>query len=337
MAPSVITRVLEAPRPHYRGGEPLDLISLADFKEEMKLKGSGDDDWLKKQISRSSAAISRFCNRTFQIERVQDEIWPFRDPYPWQLPANLMPLQLARWPLAVKPSHAGIAPPYAPELSAQTGGALAAGRYSVRVSFFSEQGETAASLRSEIWLSGSQTIVVAAPEVHHGEQATSWNCFVGLAGEPETLQNFAPLSLDEAFDVEGPLVAGQNVPPHMLVVEHAKIPLPLTEWRDFQVDCKTGEVHRVFLDGYVSKWPVQKITAEYLAGFEEVPGDIRDAAIELVKFRYFMRTRDPGVRSENVEGILQSDYWFGTGPGGPADMPAYVADKLSRYRVPVIA
>jgi hypothetical protein len=106
---------------------------------------------------------------------------------------------------------------------------------------------------------------------------------------------------------------------------------------DFLADSELGHLTRLDVISYPTKWDAWPIVAQYKAGFTTLPADLVDACIQLVKWRYFSRLRDPGVRSENVSGVYEAQYWLGTGLGGPDDLPAEVAAKVARYRLPVVA
>jgi hypothetical protein len=111
----------------------------------------------------------------------------------------------------------------------------------------------------------------------------------------------------------------------------------LVQGTDFLVVTDLGQLLRRFDDGNLRKWDSEPVTVAYQAGYATIPADLQDAVIDLIKGRWYARSRDPGLRQESVDGVWSGTYWFGTGPGGPADMPDYVAAKLDRYRVPVVA
>ncbi|MES5483581.1 hypothetical protein QMZ05_12555 [Bradyrhizobium sp. INPA03-11B] len=76
-----------------------DLVDLDTVKGALDLKDNKADAFLKKAIGFVSAEIAQFCNRVFPVETVEDDFWPARDPYPYQVPGGISPLQLSRWPL----------------------------------------------------------------------------------------------------------------------------------------------------------------------------------------------------------------------------------------------
>lgn len=100
MAVETITTVLVAATATPPAG-PYDLTDLATVHDELALPmtDTGDDAFLSRAITQASAAISRYCNRVFAVETVQDQIFIQQDPYPWQVPGGVYPLQLSRWPL----------------------------------------------------------------------------------------------------------------------------------------------------------------------------------------------------------------------------------------------
>ncbi|QAY96703.1 hypothetical protein CWB41_13985 [Methylovirgula ligni] len=346
MTPNVVTTVLSAATPEFAGGKSRDLCSLEEVREELDLGDRRADRWLQKQITNESETVETFCNRIFRAQYYQDHFWPFRDSVPRKFEADLLPLQLARWPIACGTSHAGIAPPRRPSLSAVAGSAPVATVFFVRISYVTSTGETAASLESGLAVGPGQLLQVASPVQDVGDRAIGWNCYIGTSPNKGTLQNASPISIGQDLTLPAAeLVPGHALPDYVLVVEEGiKAPdgtisaRPLAEGVDFTVNAEEGQIIRLHpLSRHARSWSSWPLIIQYRGGFDEVPHPVRMATVELVKFRWFARKRDPGVKSENVEGIYQADYWLGTGPGGPADMPSFVADRLDRYRVPVIA
>jgi hypothetical protein len=111
----------------------------------------------------------------------------------------------------------------------------------------------------------------------------------------------------------------------------------LVQDTDFLIVADVGQILRRDEDGKLSTWCSTPLIVEYQAGYAIIPADLQDAVLEIVKGRWYARRRDPQLRQEQIDGVYSATYWFGTGPGGPADMPDYIAAKLDRYRVPVIA
>lgn len=78
-----------------------DLVLLADVHTELGIAttDTSNDLWFAAAITRVSAAVARYCRRTFPVESLTEQIYPAIDPFPYQVPGRVAPLQLARWPL----------------------------------------------------------------------------------------------------------------------------------------------------------------------------------------------------------------------------------------------
>jgi hypothetical protein len=105
---------------------------------------------------------------------------------------------------------------------------------------------------------------------------------------------------------------------------------------DFLVEPNAGQLVRLDSFGRPRAWNADPVAIVYSAGYAAVPSDLQEAVSEMVKARYYAQTRDPLLRSENVEGVYQAAYWSGGGPGAETDMPPAIQAKLDRYRVPVV-
>lgn len=108
---------------------------------------------------------------------------------------------------------------------------------------------------------------------------------------------------------------------------------------DYVVRSEAGLLHRLQGD-CLSRWCARKIVVAYEAGFQTVPDDLKQAAIELFRMSWLAGERDPLVKAEtvDVDGIeeVRRDYWVGGLPGqgtsGGSVIPSYIADQLKRYR-----
>lgn len=116
--------------------------------------------------------------------------------------------------------------------------------------------------------------------------------------------------------------------------------LALTLGTDYLEDPELSQLTRLGQYGYPMLWPKFPIVVQYQAGYSlsAMPSDLMDAAIELVKWRVFTATRDPGLKSQDIPGDISQSFLWGTGPGGPDDMPATISGKIDRYRIyPIVA
>lgn len=78
-----------------------DLTTLTNIKDDLAIPDTdtSSDATLLRYITEQSLMVSQYCNRVFPIETVQDVIYPYRDPYPYQVTGMLSELQLSRWPI----------------------------------------------------------------------------------------------------------------------------------------------------------------------------------------------------------------------------------------------
>lgn len=79
-----------------------DLTDLATVHDELKIptNDTSNDGWLGRAITQASTAIRLFCKQPFQIETISDLLYIQQDPYPYQTPGGVSPLQLTRFPVA---------------------------------------------------------------------------------------------------------------------------------------------------------------------------------------------------------------------------------------------
>ncbi len=331
-----------------------DLVSLADVKLELQITDVAQDAWLQATIGRVSTAVANFCNRTFQPQLYHDQILIRSDARPWQYRGAPEPLQLHNWPVLSQLSPAGAPPPPAPVVVFTPGGSGAATSLYLRATYVTPDGESAPSLEARIVALVAGAVAIVSPPLDLRGLALGWNLYAGTAPAAERLQNPSPLPIGAGATLAvGAIMTATPAPPdYMTVVENAAPPgfggqgaflppdvaTPLIAGVDFMLDSSLGQIERLSNGRSVRAWPDQPIVVEYRAGFDPIPADLYEAVIRLVKMRWFARSRDPLIRSENVVGVYEAQYFFGTGPGGPADMPNDIAALLDReYRVPVIA
>lgn len=112
----------------------------------------------------------------------------------------------------------------------------------------------------------------------------------------------------------------------------------LVDGTDFRLDPTTGELTRIGIYGWYDGWRYgaweESIIVEYSGGYDlpdEVPGDLERAAIELVKWYWFSRARDPLLRSEEVPGILSQSFSAAVGVETKRGLPMDVAHRLDRF------
>lgn len=117
----------------------------------------------------------------------------------------------------------------------------------------------------------------------------------------------------------------------------AGTPTTLTQDTDYRLDAAKGQVLRLDPFLYPCRWKANAISVSYSAGFATIPDDVVAAVSELVKMRLYAQGRDPMIRQENVHGVIDTTYWFGSGPSATSGIPSSITGRLDNYRVPVIA
>jgi hypothetical protein len=343
--PTIISSVIVPAVAEDNAAQPYDLVTLSDVKLELLITTNVHDAWLYKVITRVSRALSTYCTRVFQAQTYQEQFFAGLDPYPCQLPSGFFPLQLSAWPLVSVPSPALTTPPLAPTLTAGGAGSLAAGTYYGRVTYVTATGETAASQETAVSVGATGSATFAAPLPDFYGIATGWNIYFGNKSYGEVKINVSPAQMNENYTVTALGGGSTTVPPYVLVVENfSENPQPLAEGVDFISDYNAsipdfskGWLTRLFFgDNYPRKWSGIPILVQYQAGYANLPDDLQDAALQLVKARWYARGRDPQIRSENVPGAYEAQYWFGAGPGSEGDLPPSIKAMVDRYRVPTI-
>lgn len=352
MARTSITTVIAAlTKSPFANGQPIDFLDLTTLKDDLSILDSASDAFLRRGITRASTVAARYCNRmlpenSFQAQSYQDQIWAPREPYPSPLRGGLAPtLQLGRWPLLGAPSQAGTAPPVAaPSLSKVGGGALAAAICYVRTTYVTAGGETAASLEASLAVPASNLLVVASPPADIAALALGWNVYASTTAGVETLQNgSAPIAMGTAWtEPTSGLAAGAALPQAILVIEDANInsaanvPAALIEGIDFTADRAVGQLTRLSSNGQPRHWDSRPLVMQYPAGYALASlTDAQDAVAQMVKGRWFARTRDPMLKQENIAGAWEASYWVSAMMDRGAMTPE-VTSLLDQYRVPVI-
>lgn len=103
---------------------------------------------------------------------------------------------------------------------------------------------------------------------------------------------------------------------------------------DSRSDLPTGHIYRVDSDTHHDLvWGCFPIDMIYVAGYATIPDDVQDAAVRLVRARWYAKDRDPLAKSEDVPGVRSVTWWVPTGDEA-GNLPPDVADILQPYVVP---
>ena len=107
---------------------------------------------------------------------------------------------------------------------------------------------------------------------------------------------------------------------------------------DFEADFSAGTLLRLDGAGRRRRWNAECVVVVYSGGYKlpadegrTLPFDIELATIEMVRLRYMTKSRDPSLKSINIPGVLQEDYWVGNLSENGA-IPPMVAGLLEPTR-----
>jgi hypothetical protein len=185
-------------------------------------------------------------------------------------------------------------------------------------------------------------INVASSSIHNYTRRTFWEQTVTETFY--TQQTPSALSLtgsiaagypfSQRFDLEGCLKLGHYPVSSIASVTVGQCSTSLDPSL-YVVTPRDGLLRRLCDDGSGSPvfWETQNIVVVYTAGYAQadLPSDIEQAAITLVKHRWSARFRDPTLRSISVPGVQEETYWVGQ-MGDNGALPPEVIDALELYR-----
>ncbi len=309
MTIAVISRVL-VPAPSIL------LTDLPTVKEELRIdaQNTDDDSFLNRAITQASSAIEAWCNNKFVVETLRDDLYPQRDPYPYQLPGGVAPLQLSRWPVI-------------------------------------EDGETSVVLVAPV--ASGNVIPVASTSGLFVNMPVGGGIVVSSPPPPGVapVSNIAPGTFITAItantsvtlnqDITGPISAGATVwfgGAQVTVNDPVGTLTPFIPGQNFLVDGPPGQLVRLaYWTQYPTSWDAIQASVWYQAGYNPIPADVVDAALRLITDRWSARGRDPRLKSQDQPGIGIQTYWVGGPPSVRGGFPEEIADMLSNYRVPVTA
>jgi hypothetical protein len=153
------------------------------------------------------------------------------------------------------------------------------------------------------------------------EQAICRACRVPGAGvTPPTLRVEA---LTETFRLkshQSMLLLGRR--PIASVVSVTENDVALVVTTDYEIDVSTGALRRLSSDTEIC-WPCGKIVVVYTAGWATVPDDLKLAAAKLAQSYWAEGGRTPGLRSQEIPGVLSESY-----QDKEADNPAIPFDVM---------
>ncbi len=86
---------------------------------------------------------------------------------------------------------------------------------------------------------------------------------------------------------------------------------------EYALDAASGVLYRAAFTHYFYTlpngpwgwWPIGNTIVEYSAGYDDVPADLKYAAIKFVKAELVTGSRDPLLKRIRIEGVSDREYW----------------------------
>lgn len=311
MAVEIITTVT-APATATPPAGPYDLTDLATVHDELNIPTSdtSNDAFLSRAITQCSAAINRYCNRVFQVEGLTDLIQIQQDPYPFQVPGGVFPLQLSRWPL------------------------ITVGTVTQTIA-----GANSAAPTQTLVLGTDYTIDYKKGWLIRLDQ------FTGVAVKWEAMPVTVPYTAGFTVPVVGESHSVPSGSPYTITVANAA-EFAADNGVTYANGTALTAVASNPAQGQYNVTPAGVYTfnaadagAAVLINYvyAHLPDDVVDACLRLVTARFKARGRDPMLRTQGEPGIGQQQFWIGPQPGQHGALPPEIQSLVEPYRVPVIA
>ena len=288
------------PSPNPNNAGAYDLTTLAVGKDELDIAANDTtkDVRLARYITAVSGAICSYCNHVFAIEGVTDLNFLDQDPYPYQTPAGVRPLQLSRWPLV--------------------------GVQTLKTTADAGAGATVLPMASppSAPLAGQQS-----QQPVSGLNIAAGTLVGSVSGNDVALS--APIAAE--------IPAGTPVTFGLAVAQTLALGTlqALVLGTDYAIDPDRGQLSRLNpFTGVTVPWEALPTSVSYYAGYTSVPPDVEMACLRLVTMRYWEHGRDPSLREREQPTRGREVFWIG-GPPKSGSLPEEVAGLLDKYRVPV--
>lgn len=158
------------------------------------------------------------------------------------------------------------------------------------------------------------------------------NIAVGVGGEPTLWQETLTETFYQACGEKIILSRRHNVQITSVTADGATM-----DADNYLVDPQSGILRRLCNDLPI-KWDRRKVVVVYKAGFTQIPGDLKQASIDFVRFSWLESKRDPALKSEVVDipdvERMEKSWWVGSVPGQSNEgaVPDVVSGQLKRFR-----
>lgn len=293
------------------------LTDLPTTKDELSLNTSDttNDAFLTRAIAQTSTAIENYCSRVFHVEQLSELIYVEQDPYPYQLPGGVAPLQLSRYPLlsvsSVVQTIAGGTPPTTQSLTVDVDYKIDAARgWLIRLNSF-----TGVAVP---WEALPVTVSYVAGYGSQFALPTNVPATPFQITPADTVDSDGIFSLDLGVIYTASGTALTKVTGTPAVGQYA-------------VNVSTGVYTFAAADAGAA------ITIS--GAFTEIPDDLVDAALRLITQRYHTKGRDPTLMEQTQPGEVGTQrFWVGASKGQYGAFPPEIASMLDGiYRVPSLA
>lgn len=287
-----------------------DLTDIDTIKDDLGITDNATNVVLQRYITSVSAFFKKYSNITFHVESLTDLLYIDQDPYPYQTPGGVQPLQLSRFPIvSVASVNQIIASATVNGVTTNTLQPLAAG------TDYQLDAKNGQLIRLNPF-TGVQTAWEALPVIvqysaGYGALATEAGTVPASSPYQITAENADQFAIDYG-------VSYANGPPLVAVAISPAVG---------QYSQSSGTY--TFNPGDASA------SVSYKYAYTIIPADIADAALRLVNARFNKRLRDPNVKQENIPGVIERAFWIDTGSAG--NLPPDIREMLDVYRVPVVA
>lgn len=299
MAVEIITTVL-VPATASAPANPYDLTDLDTVRDELSIAedDTSNNAFLSRAITQASRSIANYCNRVFSVEALQDLVYIQQDPYPYQVPGGVYPLQLSRWPIV----NSGVV-----AFIGNTHGSIVVD-----------------GIASTVGITTGMLVFATDGSVPAGTTVASVgpkSLILSQAANGST----TGLSMTTGVQVVQTLGTGDT----RLLVYGTDFTVDAKRGWLIRLNAWTAVSER---------WEAEPVTIQYQAGYSPIPDDLVDATLRLVTARFRMRGRDPTVVERNQGQLVGSErYWVGTPPGQKGAFAPEITALIDQYRVPVIA
>lgn len=98
-----------------------------------------------------------------------------------------------------------------------------------------------------------------------------------------------------------------------------------------------GRLYRLGTTGAIDTWPSSSAVVEYVAGYEDIPADVQEAALRLITMRFKAWGRDPMLIQQDQPNLGSQRWWVGGQAGQNGAYPPEIAGLLEDYVIPTLA